>query len=141
MIPVKEIVLMFKINIFFVILLLSAITISAQTDTTNSLQNDPDESIYQLYINPLLNQHKLFLGQDEFEIYEEESFYIDKFAGRLSDSKSITELKLEMTEYLKRRQTLIPNYDLGDFGKYLGYAQTFAVVLMAIAHISKYGFK
>lgn len=134
---------MFKINIFFVILhlVLSAITISAQTDTTNSAQNDPNASIYQLHINPLLYQHKLFLGQDEFDIYEEESFYMDKFEKMPSDSKSLTRLKLEMTEYLQSRQALIPNYDLGDFGKYLGYAQTFAVVLMAIAHISKYGFK
>ncbi|MBZ0177971.1 MAG: hypothetical protein K8F36_01680 [Melioribacteraceae bacterium] len=56
-------------------------------------------------------------------------------------SRSLSELKLQMNDYLSKRRNLFPKYDLGEFGKYFGYANALAAIILAISHISKYGFK
>lgn len=132
-----------KLLILFCIIFLISSNLYAQSFPDDSLDTRKHsvESHYKLHLNPLLYSNKIFLGQDEFEIYDKLIISSEFQLNLSSDSKSLTELKFTMAEYLKNRQALLPNYDLGDFGKYLGYAQTLAVVLLAIAHISKYGFK
>ncbi|KUG26249.1 hypothetical protein ASZ90_003911 [hydrocarbon metagenome] len=81
------------------------------------------------------------MGQDDFNIIDQQISLLTVEYDNNNDSRDINRLKFEIKEYVTNRLLLLPNYDLGEFGKYLGYAQTIAVVLMAIAHISKYGFK
>ena len=132
-----------KLIILFCIIFLISSKLYAQSFPDDSLDTRKYwiKSHYKLHLNPLLYSNKIFLGQDEFEIYDKLIIGSEFQLNLSSDSKSLTELKFTMAEYLKNRQALLPNYDLGDFGMYLGYAQTLAVVLLAIAHISKYGFK
>jgi len=128
------------IILFCIIILISSNLFAQSTDSLNTILN-VESSSYKLYINPLLNSKKIFLGQDDFNILDTDYSYVIASYDSLSKTKSLSEMKLELTKYIKNRQSQLPNYDLGDFGKYLGYTQTLAVVLMAIAHISKYGLK
>lgn len=129
--------------ILFCIIYFNSTDLLAQSFDSDSLNTEKhnENSLFILNINPLLNSKKIFLGQEDFNILDNEFSFVEIFFKSPSKEKSLSELKLELTKYLQNRQSQLPNYDLGDFGKYLGYAQTLAVVLMAIAHISKYGFK
>lgn len=138
---------MFKIINYFIILILFPVCLNlfAQTQKdslfTETSTVNSDTSFYKLKLNPFLNSHKLFLGQKNYNInlgglsFERESLKQE------AQSRSLSELKLQMNDYLSKRRNLLPNYDLGDFGKYLGYTNALAAILLAISHISKYGFK
>ena len=129
------------------IILLFFVTIenfSAQTlkDTTESKASPKAVEItnYKLTLNPFLNTQKIFLGQKDFEIRSWDLLQ-QQINSEENSPQSIEEQKIQLNDYISQRRNLLPNYDLGDFGKYLGYANAFAAVLLAIAHISKYGFK
>lgn len=130
-----------KLIILFCIIFPIYSNLFAQSIDSLNTKLEVENSSYKLYFNPLFNSKKIFLGQDDFNMPDNKYSYVVASYDSLSKTKSLSEMKLELTKYLKNRQSQLPNYDLGDFGKYLGYAQTLAVVLMAIAHISKYGFK
>lgn len=135
---------MFKIiiySIIFVFLLCfnSIFSQNIPEDSTSHVLTETHN--IKLHLNPLLNSKKIFLGQDDFNIIDQQISLLTVEYDNNNDSRDINRLKFEIKEYVTNRLLLLPNYDLGEFGKYLGYAQTIAVVLMAIAHISKYGFK
>lgn len=137
---------MFKIINYFLILISFSVcpNLFAQTQKDNlpikSSQVNSDTSFYKLKLNPFLNSHKLFLGQRNYSIklggliFEKDSFHPG------SQSKSLSELKLQMNDYLSKRRALLPNYDFGKFGKYLSYANALAAIISVISHFSKYGF-
>ncbi len=132
------------INCSLIILIaIIAIPSKAQPVTLDSsvVLNSTKIEKHTLHLNPLLNSRKLFLGQDDFQINDNEFSLSSKLSTNDGEQMSLSELKMQLNDYLNERKSLLPNYDLGEFGKYLGYANTFAVILMAIAHISKYGFK
>lgn len=106
------------------------------SDTTRS-ENE------QFYLNQELKyliNNRLFLGQNNYDYLNVTPKQIS-FYGEKAETKSLLQLKSELKNYLTARKNLLPNYDLGEFGKYLGYANTLAVILLAISHVSKYGFK
>lgn len=141
---------MFKIinySIISLIFIISGISFaqSAQFQDDSTKYTDStaiyESSTYKLKMNPFLNSNKLFLGQKDFEIITHEYPSSQQLDYEDNSPQSLQELKLQLQDYLSQRRNLLPNYDLGDFGKYLGYANTLAAVILAIAHISKYGFK
>ena len=117
----------------------AAATIS-QADSLKST-NSQEETGYKIHLSPWSNSHKIFLGEKEFQIQLDNPLLEMQTENESSNPASIAELKLKLNDYLKERRNSLPNYDLGEFGKYLGYANAFAAILLAIAHISKYGFK
>lgn len=138
------ILLMFKIIIYSIIFVFlfcfnSIFSQNIPEDSTSHALTEIHN--IKLHLNPLLNSKKIFLGQDDFNIIDQQISLLTVEYDNNNDSRDINRLKFEIKEYVTNRLLLLPNYDLGEFGKYLGYAQTIAVVLMAIAHISKYGFK
>ena len=138
---------MFKIINYFIILILFSVSLNlfAQTQEDSSLTKtlavNPDTSFYKLKLNPFLNSHKLFLGQKNFNINLGGLYFERESLEQEAQSRSLSELKLQMNGYISKRRNLLPNYDLGEFGNYLGYANTLAAIILAISHISKYGFK
>lgn len=138
---------MFKIINYFIILILFSVcqNIFAQSQKdsshTKTLTVNSDTSFYKLKLNPFLNSHKLFLGQKNFNINLGGLYFERESLEHEAHSRSLSELKLQMNDYLSKRRNLFPKYDLGEFGKYLGYANALAAIILAISHISKYGFK
>ena len=131
---------MFKIVKYFIIFLFlaSSLNLFAQNQepisNSDSLKNS-DASSYKLRINPFLNYHKLFLGQKNLDIKNNEYKQISQLNLEKDSSESLSEMKIKLKNYLSKRRNLIPNYDLGDFGKYLGYAQTMAAFILALISV------
>jgi len=135
---------MFKIINYSIISLLILIPMNlfaqSNADSSNSLSNS-DNSKLELRLNPYLQIHKIFLGQKDYSIPETNFLSQQRIYASENPEQTISQLKLKIKDYLGKRRNLLPNYNLGEFGTYLGYANTLAVVILAIAHISKYGFK
>jgi hypothetical protein len=137
--------LMFKIiNCFLIFLFLICLTkISAQSgfierQDSTKLSSEIDSDFE---FTPFFKTKKLFLGQEDFEI-PKNNFVLPQSNNIITTkSANLSDLKLQLNKYIRNRLNLMPNYDLGDFGEYLGYANFFAAVLLAIAHITKYGFE
>lgn len=136
---------MIKINnsIIILLLLLSTQVLFSQlpsvsADSTSA--NSSFENRTKFNLNPFIISNKLSLGQKDYFLPDKNvsDFRIDLYSREI---KSLFELKTEIQNYMNMRRNMMPNYDLGEFGKYLGYANTLAVILLAISHISKYGFK
>lgn len=96
---------------------------------------------FLLFMNPYIMEKRFFLGQDKYDTYEDKPSIITDEDNFYSGRKSIADLKAELNTYLQTRYNQLPDYDLGDFGRYLGYANAAATVILAIIHITKYGFK
>lgn len=138
---------MLKIINYPILLLLAILAIyssaQSQSDTTRASASISKSDIigYRLHLNPLLNSNKFFLGQKDLNISLRNSLDGKKYITSGKNPGTITGLKIQLQDYLSKRRNLLPDYNLGDFGTYLGYANTLVAVILAIAHISKYGFK
>lgn len=135
---------MFKIIIYsiifvFLVCLNSIFSQNIPEDSTSHALTEIHS--IKLHLNPLLNSKKIFLGQDDFNILDQQVSLLTVEYDNDYDSRDLNRLKFEIKEYITNRLLLLPKYDLGEFGKYLGYANTLAAVILAIAHISEYGFK
>ena len=133
-----------KIKKFFYIpVILYLISFNINTGQEIDTVNVTEDSLKTfLHINPYVEEGRLFLGQESFDIPLPLSMFQSPDLHQDGDeSRSLTGLKLQMNDYIRKRAGEIPSYDMGEFSKYLGYAQGVAVIILAIMHLAEYGLK
>ncbi len=131
----------------FIISFTILVSLSTNLTFSQGKINETVDSGKESYINMNLSTEfdkvfgnkKIFLGQKDYSISVQSDYFYS--IQRTAPKKSLMQLKNDMRIYLQKRRLQLPDYELGEFGKYLGYANSAAVILLAIAHLSKYGIK
>ncbi|MDZ7763627.1 MAG: hypothetical protein U5K00_04265 [Melioribacteraceae bacterium] len=136
------------INFFKTISILSFVLCSSsktvlfayQQQTGDDSSKIKSERVYLSHDLKVLINNRLFLGQSSYNVPLDEPMKLSFYEPE-NNRRSLLQLKTELKNYIIARRNFLPNYDLGEFGKYLAYANTLAVILLAISHVSKYGFR
>ena len=132
------------------LILFSFIPLFAQSQVSDSLSFSNDNTIsdstleipkYRLHLNPYLMEKRFFLSEKDYFLPDMEIGILPEEQTETAQPKSMEELKHELNVYMNMQRDQLPNYNLGKFTEYMTYGTTAAAVLLAIMHISKYGFK